>query len=104
MALIDKHYICTVETGSDGKNYYHRIGELCKFDSRDGGTFSKLKLYSTPSENISLFRDQNFANNQQNRQAMPNNQNFNQNRSYTNQNDFNDNNNAQNTSDDGLPF
>jgi len=57
---MEKYFICTDEPNpkDDKKKFYHRIGELLKFETQAGGTFYKVKLYLVPEKQLSVFKDE----------------------------------------------
>lgn len=60
MGLIKKENICVAETymkGNEEKKKFNRIGEILTFESNNGSTFQKMKLFTMPNVDISIFDD-----------------------------------------------
>ena len=57
---MEKYFICSEEqsTKDEKKKYFHRVGELLKFETKDGGTFYKVKSYLMPEKQLSVFKDE----------------------------------------------
>ena len=55
---MEKYFICSDEPNpkDDKKKFYHRIGELLKFETKQGGTFYKVKMYANPTAQLSVFK------------------------------------------------
>lgn len=61
---MEKYFICTDEPNpkDDKKKFYHRVGELLKFETKTGGTFYKVKDYRNPEKLLTVFKDEPKAN------------------------------------------
>ena len=57
---MEKYFICTDEPNPNdsSKKFYHRIGELLRFETKAGGHFYKVKLYVNPTAQLSVFKDE----------------------------------------------
>lgn len=57
---MEKYFICSDEPNpkDDKKKFYHRIGELLKFETKQGGTFYKVKDYRNPEKLLTVFKDE----------------------------------------------
>lgn len=55
MALIKKEYLKVVGSERDGKKYWDTIGELLTFESQNGGTFQKARIFAMPGVQVSVF-------------------------------------------------
>ena len=57
---MEKYFICTDEPNPNDpkKKFFHRIGELLRFETGTGGKFYKVKLYANPTVKLSVFKDE----------------------------------------------
>jgi hypothetical protein len=57
---MEKYFICTDEPNPNDpkKKFYHRIGELLRFETKAGGHFYKVKDYRNPEKLLTVFKDE----------------------------------------------